>query len=751
MKKIIKTAIISLLCISFILSSSFVCAVDTTGTVAADDVSEIVEKYDINGDGDLTISDAELSLKIAAGQTENNTKADIDGDGVVTIDDIKNIYVAVTTPVGDAAYVEFLLSSGFTKSYTEDLLALHKKYPNWKFVPFITGLDWAASVEGEHTPHTKQLIENSVSSNLMCACSKCNGVIQEGKVWVSASEEAVAYYLDPRNFLTEEYIFQFETTAYNETHTINAVESILKPTWMYNSEIKYLNAEGKELTYTIGGKPVKYSEAIMKAAKDSGMSAYFLASKIVQEVGSSTSSYAAGSSGKSSPYNGIYNYYNIGAYTGAGDGLRWANGYMKAKSVFEETKDSEGNTVKKEKKLNIYKTATTSAEVAVTVPNSTELNYISKTNDFYKVNVTVSGKSYIGYAHKDYVSVSTSYGRPWDSPYKTIYNGAQYIYSSFSETQFTGYLQKFNVNPASDSLYSHEYMANVRAAAAESQKTYKAYKDNSLLGDAMVFYIPVFDNMPYGDLLKDEVYSQTVPSLSATAGRTSVTLNWDAVDGAEKYQIYRYNPETEKYERIKNVAGTSYTDSSLTSGDSYKYKIRGYFAKDDGYIYTKYSKVITIKTLSGTVEKTGVVDVSDSLNIREEANTSCNVLVQVTAGQKVIILGSSGDFYKVKLTVDGKSHTGYASKDYVKDIKLTYGGEAFSGPTATLRTGSSGDDVLWLQIHLVYLKYLTNDDITGEYDSVTLAAVKKFQTEKKLDVDGLVGKDTRTAIKNAIE
>ncbi len=747
MRNFIKIAVSILLCLTFVLNSPLVFAANETTQSAAIAVETSTEsdKYDINGDGGVSVEDAEIALKIAAGQVSYNAKADINGDGTVSVDDVTLIIKFANTPASDSGYMLHLIDLGFKKSYVEDLLALHKKYPNWEFVPFMTTLDWEDAVYGERSEynystkkredyHKKQLIENNVSADFKCICSSCNGVIQEASNWVSASEKAVEYYLDPRNFLTEEYIFQFETTAYNESHTISAVESILKSTWMYNSEIKYLDATGKEKTYTVDGNPVKYSEAIMKAAKDSGMSAYFLASKIVQEVGSSTSSYAAGSSGKSAPYNGIYNYYNIGAYTGAGDGLRWANGYMKTSA-----------------EAKIYEKAATSATVLTTASKGTELNYIGKSGNYYKVNVTVSGKTYTGFAHKDYVSFTTSYGRPWNNPYKSIYYGAQYIYESFSDTQFTGYLQKFNVNPASENLYSHEYMANIRAAAGESQKTYTAYKNNNLLGDTIVFYIPVFENMPYEDLLKDEIYSQTVPSLSATAGRTSVTLDWDEVDGAEKYQIYRYNSETEKYERIKIVTGTSYTDSALTSGATYKYKIRGYYPKDDGYVYTKYSKVITIKTLSGTVEKIGVVNVSDSLNIRSEANTSCSVLTTAKPGQLLTILGTSGDFYKVKFTVDGTSYTGYAHKDYVKDIKITYGGESYSEPTVTLRTGSSGDDVLWLQIHLVYLKYLTNDDITGEYDSVTLAAVKKFQTDKKLDVDGLAGKDTRTAIKNAVK
>ena len=59
-----------------------------------------------------------------------------------------------------------------------------------------------------------------------------------------ASREVIAYYMDPRNFLTEEYIFQFESTAYDGTYTKAGVEAILKNTWMHDSQIKYLNASG---------------------------------------------------------------------------------------------------------------------------------------------------------------------------------------------------------------------------------------------------------------------------------------------------------------------------------------------------------------------------------------------------------------------------------------------------------------------------------------------------------------------------
>ena len=387
---------------------------ESTTETTTDSATEKAITGDIDGDGNVNRDDAKLLLAISAEHKDVSQGADMNNDGIISIDDVSLIFKSAEyIAMSDEEYVQQLLDLGFTRSYTDSLLALHKKYPQWEFTPFITNLTWSEAVEGEHTPHNKQLIENVVSADFMCSCSSCKGVIQEASNWVSASEAAVEYYLDPRNFLSEEYIFQFETTAYDENHTISAVESILKSTWMYNSEITYLDAEGKTKNYTENGKAVKYSEVIMKAAKDSGMSAYFLASKIVQEVGASVSSYAGGSCGNNSPYNGIYNYYNIGAYTGAGDGLRWANAYMKAKI-----------------ETPVYTTASTTSAKLATVPKGTELNFMETSGDFYKVSVVVSGKTYKGFIPKVNVSASATYGRPWDSPYKSIYYGAQYIYLS---------------------------------------------------------------------------------------------------------------------------------------------------------------------------------------------------------------------------------------------------------------------------------------------------------------------------------
>ena len=47
-----------------------------------------------------------------------------------------------------ASYSQELKDKGFSDSYVTALTSLHEKYPNWNFVPFVTGLDWNTAVAG---------------------------------------------------------------------------------------------------------------------------------------------------------------------------------------------------------------------------------------------------------------------------------------------------------------------------------------------------------------------------------------------------------------------------------------------------------------------------------------------------------------------------------------------------------------------------------------------------------------------------
>lgn len=74
----------------------------------------------------------------------------------------------------------------------------------------------------------------------------------------------------------------------------------------------------------------------------------------------------------------------------------------------------------------------------------------------------------------------------------------------------------------------------------------------------------------------------------------------------------------------------------------------------------------------------------------------------------------------------------------------------YSEPGYYIQRGSTGNGVKWVQWHLRRLGYdIGKSGIDGICGKMTDAAIRKFQRNKKLEVDGIVGRKTRAALKNA--
>ena len=256
---------------------------------------------------------------------------------IVIVTMIVNLFFGISFDSREvmAAYSFETSIKGFPDSYKPYLRNLHKKYPKWKFVPYNTGINFNTAVENE-LKDDRSLIEKSYSKYLKSTepgdynASTGAYIAKDGSSWVTASKVAVQYFMDPRNFLNDTHIYQFEKLAYDSTQTASGVEAVLEGSFMYKTNIGYLTTAGKYKSTN-----VKYSSKIIEAAKESKVSAYYIASKILQEVGSKKNSKYAGmgASGSvngeySSKYKGIYNFYNIGAYTSSNpiaNGLAWAS------------------------------------------------------------------------------------------------------------------------------------------------------------------------------------------------------------------------------------------------------------------------------------------------------------------------------------------------------------------------------------------------------------------------------------------
>ena len=288
-----------------------------------------------------------------------------------------------------------------------------------------TNLDWNNVIQQE-SQFGKNLVPKTYSDNWKNTTpGQYNVEVDSG--WVDSSELAVKYAMDPRNFLNEVRIFQFETLSYNSSaNNINSIEKILYGTEFYQNKVSYLDNKGNMINTN-----ETYSELILRGGQKSAVSTYHLASRIKQEVGPFLSHSSI--SGKVSGYEGLYNFYNIGATSSIEPMGAIKNGLQFAK-------DGKGAS------------------------QATKNKYLIPWNNKEKA---ISGGG--------------------------IFIGSSYIQVG----QNTVYLQKFDVNDDRGSnLFSHQYMTNVLAPYNEARSIYKGYQKNGILDLQISFIIPIFNNMP---------------------------------------------------------------------------------------------------------------------------------------------------------------------------------------------------------------------------------------------------------------
>ncbi|MGB4984980.1 MAG: SH3 domain-containing protein [Erysipelotrichaceae bacterium] len=191
--------------------------------------------------------------------------------------------------VEEQAYVDGLRKSGFPDSYLPYLLKMHRDHPTWNFVAENKGLNFNDVILGEQGKNYLQTTNPAY---------QLDGILAESGGWYRVNNGVASYYLDPRNFLNDNFIFTFEMLSFNATlHT----EEVIKK--MFGSS--YLAQD-------------QYVKWYYEAGRDNKVSPVHLASRSIQE-GASNESYVAVSGDSTYSYNGVplkgyYNYYNIGAY-----------------------------------------------------------------------------------------------------------------------------------------------------------------------------------------------------------------------------------------------------------------------------------------------------------------------------------------------------------------------------------------------------------------------------------------------------
>ena len=165
----------------------------------------------------------------------------------------------------DMDFESYLNEQGFPDSYKDGLRQLHADYPKWVFVADHVGKDWNEVIDNENVIG-RSLIYGSAKSSWKSVDSENSGnrsmiyvssttpfswlstapgdydwatdtyVNKDGAAWKGAARELIAYYMDPRNFLSNPYIFMFESLAYDSSlQNESGVEQIISGTFMENS------------------------------------------------------------------------------------------------------------------------------------------------------------------------------------------------------------------------------------------------------------------------------------------------------------------------------------------------------------------------------------------------------------------------------------------------------------------------------------------------------------------------------------
>lgn len=460
----------------------------------------------------------------------------------------------------DADFENYMNQQGFPESYKESLRILHAEHPTWVFQAQKTGLDWNEVMTNEGAVGANLVSTNSVSSwksTEYGAYDWGTGTWTgfDGASWVAASKEIVAYYMDPRNFLNDIYVFQFLHHTYDSSHqTKSGLQSMIKGTFLENS----ITSSGSSSSGTTS------SGTTSSGTTSSGNSAY---SNLTEEEIKIGPGYVKSTQEETTGNSQNVSLEGPSAVTSAREmqiltatNVAYGPG-MDASSITGDTTGSSTTTP--------VPAGSSYAEIIMNAASQSGVNpYVIAAMIIQEqgqgTSGSISGKvsGYEGYynffnigAYQSgsmsavtrglwYASQSGSYGRPWNSIEKSIVGGSNYYGENYvKQGQDTFYLKKFNVQGSN--LYKHQYMTNIEAAAGEGAKLATAYTD-TMKNETLVFKIPVFNNMPETACAKPTGTgspNNKLSGLSVTGYALTPTFSRDT----ESYDII-VNPSVDKIE-----------------------------------------------------------------------------------------------------------------------------------------------------------------------------------------------------------
>ncbi|EOU1105893.1 SH3 domain-containing protein [Clostridium perfringens] len=328
--------------------------------------------------------------------------------------------------------------------------------------------------------------------------------------------------------------------------------------------------------------------------------------------------------------------------------------------------------------LNVREGASTSSKVIGSLSGNTKVTIVGEEGAFYKIEY----KGSHGYVAKEYVkdvTESNNSNQGTQTPEKP---------STPESTEKTGIVN------VSSSL-------NVRSSASTSSKVIGSLSGNTkvtIVGEEGAFYKIEYKGS-HGYVAKE--YIKDVTESSNSNQGTQTPEKPSTPENTEKTGIVNVSSSLNVREGASTsskVIGSLSGNTKVTivgeEGAFYKIEYKG----SHGYVAKEYVKDVTESNNSNqgtqtpekpstpeSTEKTGIVNVSSSLNVREGANTSSKVIGSLSGNTKITIVGEEGAFYKIEY----KGSHGYVAKEYIKDIKdeVVTEPEKPSNPENSKKTG----------------------------------------------------------------
>ena len=539
--------------------------------------------------------------------------------GTQTTGFVSSAYIKFpVTYTSDADFEAYLNAQGFPDSYKDSLRALHAKYPNWVFTAQHTGLNWDDVISNESVVGTNLVSSSSISSWKSTAAGAYDWNTStwpgfDGSSWVAASQEIISYYMDPRNFLDENYVFQFLLQSYDgSVHTIEGLNTMLKGTFMEGGSVA---AEGTAVSGDGSGAGSQQNGGSQDGSSQNGgdgpsigvgpggsggtgTSGETSASSETSASGETSGSGGSGTAGgtaappadatgsgaseSSSSQEGDVSFdspsvamsrneaalvassYGPGMeLTGGGNGGETVNSGSQGGS---SQAPSSGTLSYAQIIMNAAAQSGVNpyvlAAMIIQENGKSGSSSISGTRspyegyyNFYNIGAYATGSMDAVTRGLWYASQAGSYGRPWNTVEKAIMGGAEYYGTNFVKAgQDTFYLKKFNVQGSN--LYKHQYMTNIQAAASEGYEMSTAYSDE-MKQTALEFKIPVYTNMP-----------ATACTKPAVDGSPNNKLGGLAVDGFALTPTFQM--DTTSYDLIvdHSVASVTVQASAIDSSAS---------------------------------------------------------------------------------------------------------------------------------------------------------------------------------------